>query len=328
MTVKPLITPDPFQKEAIALIEAGETVLVSAPTGAGKTLVAEAAIRAALAAGKHVIYTAPVKALSNQKYRDFREQYGDERVGVLTGDVSINPDASILIMTTEIFRNSLFETSERIQKTGWVIFDEIHYLDDPERGTVWEEALLFTPPEICILALSATVPNVRELAAWMESVRGKPVRVVEEVNRPVPLDFIFQCQSMYFENIKLLRHHGYLTRENWSLTAREKSRGLRPLRAKPNRLDSLLERLKRHAQLPVIYFAFGRQRTADLAWEASAFDFCQDEKDRAKLVALFEDLLGRYGLMGERSAEDMRPLIERGIAYHHAGMLPSLKEII
>ena len=325
---KPVIIPDPFQKEAIALIESGETVLVSAPTGAGKTLVAEAAIRSALAAGKHVIYTAPVKALSNQKYRDFREQYGDERVGVLTGDVSINPDAAILIMTTEIFRNSLFEASDRIQKTGWVIFDEIHYLDDPERGTVWEEALLFTPPEICILALSATVPNVRELAAWMESVRGKPVRVVEEMTRPVPLDFIFQCQAMFFENTKLLRHHGYLTRENWGLTSREKSRGLRPLRAKPNRLDSLLERLKRRAQLPVIYFAFGRQRTADLAWEASAFDFCEDEKDRAKLVAMFEDLLGRYGLMGERSAEDMRPLIERGIAYHHAGMLPSLKEII
>ncbi len=322
-----MLTPDPFQKKAIELIEADQSVLVSAPTGAGKTMIAEAAIQQALSRERHVIYTAPVKALSNQKYRDFRELYGDERVGILTGDVSINAEAPILIMTTEIYRNCLFEMSPRIRKTGWIIFDEIHYLDDPERGTVWEEALLFTPPEIQILALSATVPNVRVLAAWMEHVRKKPVHVIEEEHRPVPLEFVFQCQGMFFDDTKALRHHGYLTREDWHLSPKEKRRGLHPLRAKPNRLEQLLHRLKNHNQLPVIYFAFGRQRTVDMSWEASAFDFVT-EAERAKIVTLFDDLLERYGLADERSAKDMRPLVERGIAYHHAGMLPSLKEVI
>ena len=160
---------DPFQEEAIRWINEERSVLISAPTGAGKTLIAERAIDKALERNERVIYTAPIKALSNQKYRDFRASYGDARVGILTGDVSINIDAPILIMTTEIYRNSLFENSARIKQTGWVIFDEIHYLDDPERGTVWEEAILFTPVEIRILALSATVPNVRQLADWIRS---------------------------------------------------------------------------------------------------------------------------------------------------------------
>ncbi len=290
-------------------------------------MIAEAAIGQALLNHRHVIYTAPVKALSNQKYRDFRTQYGDERVGILTGDVSINVDAPILIMTTEIYRNSLFEMSARIRKTSWVIFDEIHYLDDPERGTVWEEAVLFTPPEINILALSATVPNVQELAAWMENVRKKPVHVVIEEHRPVPLDFIFQCQGMFFDNEKLLRHHGYLTRENWRLSPKEKQRGFRSLRAKPNRLDQLLSRLMSHKHLPVIYFAFGRQRTMDMAWEAAVYDFVT-ERERVEIVTLYDDLLERYGLAGERSSQEMRPLVEHGIAYHHAGMLPALKEVV
>ena len=322
-----MLTPDPFQKRAIDLIEAEESVLVSAPTGAGKTMIAEAAIQQALSKNRHVIYTAPVKALSNQKYRDFREQYGDERVGILTGDVSINADAPILIMTTEIYRNCLFEMSERIQKTSWIIFDEIHYLDDPERGTVWEEAILFTPAEIQILALSATIPNVQVLASWMEHVRKKPVRIIEEAHRPVPLEFVFQCQGMFFDNTKSLRHNGYLTREDWQLSPKEKRRGLRPLRAKPNRLEQLLYRLRSRGHLPVIYFAFGRQRTVDLSWDAASYDFVS-EAERAKIIALFEDLLERYGLTHERSAKDMRGLIERGIAYHHAGMLPSLKEVV
>ena len=128
---------DPFQKKAISWIDQEHSVLVSAPTGAGKTLIAEYAIDKAMDRNERVIYTAPIKALSNQKYRDFRAQYGEEQVGILTGDVSINPDAPILIMTTEIYRNSLFESMDRIHKISWVIFDEVHYLDDPERGTVW-----------------------------------------------------------------------------------------------------------------------------------------------------------------------------------------------
>ncbi len=186
---------DPFQVQAIEWIEKEHSLLVSAPTGSGKTLIAEKAVEKALARGEQVIYTAPIKALSNQKFRDFQERFGKETVGILTGDVSINSGAPLLIMTTEIYRNSLFENAERIQKIGWVIFDEVHYLDDPQRGTVWEEALLFTPPEIRILALSATIPNVQELAAWIRQIHQRPIAVIEETHRPVPLHFLFQWQD-------------------------------------------------------------------------------------------------------------------------------------
>src|SRR3989338_8538405 len=186
--------PDAFQKEAMGWIDKEHSLLVSAPTGAGKTFIAEYAIQKAMERDEQVIYTAPIKALSNQKYRDFRAVYGNEKVGILTGDVSLNAEAPILIMTTEIYRNSLFENSERIQKIGWVIFDEVHYLDDVERGTVWEEAILFTPPQIRILALSATVPNVHQLAEWIRSIHQRPINVVLETKRPVPLEFSFQCQ--------------------------------------------------------------------------------------------------------------------------------------
>lgn len=321
------ITLDPFQKKAIAWIEQEHSVLVSAPTGAGKTLIAEAAIEKALNRRQGAIYTAPIKALSNQKYRDFRARYGEE-VGILTGDVSINAQAPLLIMTTEIYRNSLFENLGRIRRVGWVIFDEIHYLDDPERGAVWEEALLFTPPEIRILALSATVPNVDELSAWIFSIHNRPIAVVKETHRPVPLTFLFQCQGKIFEDMSRLRQEGYFNRENWRLAGRERRRGLRFLRTKPNRLDALLRHLIEKDRLPAIYFAFGRRRTELLAEEAaSLFDFLSGT-ERKKIAALYETLLARYDLMQEKSALDLQPLIHQGIAYHHAGMLPTLKEVV
>lgn len=318
---------DPFQEQAIREVEAERSVLVSAPTGAGKTLIAEAAIDKALSRQEQVIYTAPIKALSNQKYRDFTATYGPDKVGILTGDVSINPDAPVLIMTTEIYRNSLFDSPDRIAKIGWVIFDEIHYLDDPERGTVWEEAILFTPPEIRILALSATVPNVRELADWIRSVHNRPITVVTETRRPVPLEFIFQCQGKLYHDMKKMRHEGYMNRDNWRLSWREKRRGLHPLRAKPNRLDHLIGHLIESQRLPMIYFVFGRRRAEVLAGEAAQFDFL-DDNERKEITGLYRKLLDRYGLGGERSALEMGPLVERGIAFHHAGMLPTLKEVI
>ncbi len=317
---------DPFQEQAIEWIEKEHSVLVSAPTGAGKTLIAEYAIEKALSRNEDVIYTAPIKALSNQKYRDFRARYG-ERVGILTGDVAINTEAPILIMTTEIYRNSLFENLDRIRKVGWVIFDEIHYLDDPERGTVWEEALLFTPVEIRILALSATVPNVQELAEWIRSIHERPIAVVEETHRPVPLEFLFQCQGKILENMNQLKREGYFNREDWRLSRQERRRGFRPLRAKPNRIDSLLHHLVEKKRIPCIYFVFGRRRAEFLAWESVSFDLLS-EKERNEIVGLYEGLLARYDLTQEKSALDLRPLIEQGIAFHHAGMLPTLKEVV
>ena len=321
---------DDFQNKAIDHISKGHSVLVSAPTGAGKTVIAEAAIDQAMQRGESVIYTAPIKALSNQKYRDFRERYSDDQVGILTGDVSINADAPIVIMTTEIYRNCIFENSDRVQKVGWVIFDEVHYMDDQERGTVWEEAILFTPPKIRILALSATVPNVQEIADWIRSIHKRPIEVIIESHRPVPLEFLFQCQGQVLKSIQSLRKEGYLNRDVWKLTNRERKKGCRfhhLFRAKPNRLDHLLSHLIEKKRLPAIYFVFGRKRAELLAHDAVGFNFIRPE-EKEILTKQYTELLDRYGLKDEPSAQDLQLLIEHGIAYHHAGMLPTLKEVI
>src|SRR3989344_995387 len=177
---------DAFQKKSIEAINQGHSVLVSAPTGSGKTAIAEYVIQRALERNERVIYTAPIKAISNQKYRDFTFTYPG-KVGILTGDVSIDPDANVLIMTTEIYRNQLFENPERHRNTAWVIFDEVHYLDDYERGTVWEEAIMFSHADTRFLALSATAPNIRQIAQWIESIHHHTITVVEETKRPVEL---------------------------------------------------------------------------------------------------------------------------------------------
>jgi len=181
------LTLDPFQRDAIRAIEAGQSVLVSAPTGTGKTLVADYIIEKTFREGRRVIYTAPIKALSNQKFKEFKRLLGDEHVGILTGDVVIQPEAPILIMTTEIFRNLLHTDRERVADVAYVIFAELHYIADPHRGRVSEESLIFMPPAMRFLGLSATIPNVDELADWIESVQGRPVVVVGHTERAVPL---------------------------------------------------------------------------------------------------------------------------------------------
>ena len=167
----------PFQKKAIAAVDGGRSVIVAAPTGAGKTLVADYAIEHAFMEGRRIVYTAPVKALSNQKFRDFRGLHGDD-VGIMTGDVTINPEAPLLIMTTEVFRNTIFESPKRLEEVSFVIFDEVHYIDDKERGTVWEESILYAPSHIRIIALSATIPNIEQLAGWIRKTRGSEIDVV------------------------------------------------------------------------------------------------------------------------------------------------------
>jgi ATP-dependent RNA helicase HelY len=181
------IVLDEYQEKSIAALLDGHSVLVAAPTGTGKTLVAEKLVERTLREGREVIYTSPLKALSNQKFRDFAKLYGYDRVGLITGDISINERAQLLVMTTEIFRNWCFSNPEWMENISHVIFDEVHYLDDVERGTAWEESIIFAPPHIRILGLSATVPNIHDLACWMEEVRGEKVVVVEEYRRAVPL---------------------------------------------------------------------------------------------------------------------------------------------
>ncbi len=296
---------DRFQSEAIGHINNGRSVIVAAPTGAGKTAIAEHVIEECLKTGRGVIYSAPIKALSNQKFRDFQGQYKD-LIGILTGDVSLNQEAPVLIMTTEIFRNKILDAPESLKKYSWIIFDEIHYIDNPERGTVWEESLIFLPTHMNILALSATIPNIKSFARWVETIHKKEIKVVVEENRPVPLHFFFQCNNQIRDNLNSFRH----------LKGNH-----------PNKTSTLIRYIEERDGLPCIYFVFGRKRAEYLASELYDHNFL-DRDQKAEILALYASLCERFGLTGEDSALDMLPLIERGVAFHHAGMLPTLKEVI
>ncbi|MBQ7807065.1 DEAD/DEAH box helicase, partial [Rhodococcus sp. (in: high G+C Gram-positive bacteria)] len=177
---------DPFQVKACVALEAGHGVLVCAPTGAGKTVVGEFAVHLALAAGRKCFYTTPIKALSNQKYAELVERYGPGQVGLLTGDSSINSDAPVVVMTTEVLRNMLYANSEALRGLSHVVMDEVHYLADRFRGAVWEEVILHLSEDVRLVSLSATVSNAEEFGAWMETVRGDTTVVVDET-RPIPL---------------------------------------------------------------------------------------------------------------------------------------------
>jgi len=316
---------DPFQQRAIDIIDQDRSLFVAAPTGSGKTVLADYVIERSLQRGQRVIYTAPIKALSNQKFRDFSARHGEE-VGIMTGDVTINPTAPLVIMTTEIYRNTLLEDATRLSRYSWIIFDEVHYLDDQERGTVWEESILFTPPHINLLALSATIPNVEQLAQWIRDVHQRPVDVIEETHRPVPLTILFQCQNKILKTLQELKQSGYLGRDDWRQWRQvQRYDRYRPIHA--NRFESLIEELRSQDRLPCIFFTFGRRRAEELAWEFSRFPLISSEEHRV-LRRMFDELCGRFGLNHDRSAEALGHLIDHGIAFHHAGMLPTIKEVI
>jgi len=311
---------DLFQKRAIDYIREGCSVIVSAPTGAGKTAIAEYIIRGSIKNGTKVVYTAPIKALSNQKFRDFYEGFGD-KIGLLTGDVSINSHAPVLIMTTEIFRNKLLEERSDLGDYSWVIFDEVHYIDDYERGSTWEESLIFLPEHMNMLALSATIPNIEELAEWFHSIHKRPFKVVTENSRPVPLHFFYQYEGRIFDDMQKLQRMPALS-VSWDF-----ARSDRRHKTRPNRPTALIKHLYENDRLPCIYFSFGRRRCEYLAEEMRDFCFVNN-KQRQNLKLVYQDLCSRFGLLGEKSAVVLEPLVERGIAYHHAGMLPRLKEVI
>ena len=296
---------DRFQKEAIEHINNSHSVIVSAPTGAGKTAIAEHVISKCLDEKIGVIYTAPLKALSNQKFRDFQVNFKDD-IGILTGDVSINANAPVLIMTTEIFRNKILDDPESLAQYQWIIFDEIHYIDNPERGTVWEESLIFLPQHMKILGLSATIPNIRQFASWIESIHKKDVRIVIEETRPVPLHFFYQCHNQVVDKIELLR----------------KSHVRRP-----NILKTIIHYIKEKNNLPCIYFVFGRRRAEELAFELFSDNFLT-KGEEIKIRDMYDSLCEHFDLLHEKTANSLRQLITRGIAYHHAGMLPTLKEVV
>jgi superfamily II RNA helicase len=307
---------DGFQEKAVQAIDEGKSLIVAAPTGCGKTLIAEYAVEASMKRGKRVIYTAPIKALSNQKYRDFRKRFGDAVVGIHTGDVTMNPEAQLLIMTTEIFRNLILENSPRLGDVYYTVFDEIHYLDDPERGTVWEESIILAPRDIRFMCLSATVPNLYELAQWMEQVRGSHVTVIEETHRPVPLRHFLYSPKFKLMNIKQV---GKLYRKN-----PEQRKAF--IRKKPSS-RSVVRHVLDTGHYPILFFCFNRNACERNAHMHSWLKLLSaEEQERSE--AMVEDLVAQYRLSSYDRLFYMRQLWGAGVAYHHAGILPAAKEIV
>ena len=319
---------DEFQVAAIQAIERHDTVIVAAPTGAGKTVIAEYAIETYLAQDRRIIYTAPIKALSNQKFRDFSAAWGDH-IGIVTGDVSINPLAPVLIMTTEIFRNTIFDDPHRLADVEYVILDEIHFINDIQRGTVWEESLLFAPQHIGFVCLSATIPNLDEFADWLREVRpGLDVTVIAEEHRPVPLERHLWLPGVGEAQLKDVRR--------LAESIRQKGRRLKPHEVRrllaAGRRDGtghgdIVEHLRGLERLPALYFCFARAACEENAARYRFHDLLTSD-EREHILELYDALCQRFDLRDDATADRVRDLLSHGVCYHHAGLLPILKEII
>ena len=324
---------DRFQVEAIAAVDAGRSVLVSAPTSSGKTVVAEHAIDLALAAGRRAFYTAPIKALSNQKFRDLGERLGHDAVGLMTGDQVIAPEAPVVVMTTEVLRNMLYAGSPATEGLGWVVLDEVHFLEDPYRGAVWEEVVLNLAEDVGIVALSATVSNAEELGDWLTAERG-PTTVVRENRRPVRLN----SHYLVAERGRPRRVHRLsIRRGNQSnpdgrrFDVDRQTRHGRGRRgwASPRR-DEVLAELSRHDMLPAIHFIFSRAG-CDEARDVMIRDGVQlnDAAEERAVDALVDDRLidlpeADLAALGVAAWHDG---LRRGVAAHHAGLVPAFKEV-
>ena len=315
---------DRFQEDAIYAIDQNHSVIVTAPTGAGKTVIAEYVVEKCIRLGRRVIYTAPIKALSNQKYRDFYQQYGDA-IGIVTGDVTLNASAQVLLMTTEIFRNAIFDDITRLEGIEYVIFDEIHYINDIARGTVWEESIIFAPQHIKFVCLSATIPNIHQFAEWMRSVRDRRIDVVEDLERPVPLEHRLYLEGYGIGNIGNLRgiqeEIAYAGFHNQSVDGIVASKFPEIIRA------DLIQHIQKKGQLPCLYFCFSRKGCEKNAEHYANYNFLSP-KDRDEILRVFDSLCARYNIHGEKNIEEFRFLVSKGVVYHHAGMLPTLKEVV
>ncbi|GAA0725660.1 DEAD/DEAH box helicase [Dactylosporangium roseum] len=334
-------TLDPFQAESCEALERGAGVLVCAPTGAGKTVVGEFAVHLALRQGRKCFYTTPIKALSNQKYNDLVERHGPARVGLLTGDNAINGDAPVVVMTTEVLRNMLYSGSSALQGLSYVVMDEVHYLADRFRGAVWEEVIIHLPESVTLVSLSATVSNAEEFADWLVTVRGETTVVVSE-HRPVPLwqhmlvgkrmfDLFHDAEAAQKHDVhpELLRYTREMLRRLES-SGDFRGRGRTRRFAGPYRPE-IVERLDNEALLPAILFIFSRAGCDAAVQQCLAAGLRLTGPDeRAEIRAVVESRTKHI------PAEDLQVLgywewldgLERGLAAHHAGMLPAFKEVV
>jgi ATP-dependent RNA helicase HelY len=336
---------DPFQEQACHALAKGKGVLVAAPTGAGKTIVGEFAIHLAIEKNQKVFYTTPIKALSNQKFSELVARYGPDRVGLLTGDTNTNSDAQIVVMTTEVLRNMIYANSDSLIELGFVVMDEVHYLADRFRGAVWEEVILHLPKDVKLVSLSATVSNAEEFGAWLEEVRGDTEIVVSE-HRPVPLDqhvlFGDELMELFAAGSKNQRVNAELVQKHSSklrIPIGKYTKGKKPKGELDKRFSRIpkvskpevVEILEDNDLLPAIFFIFSRVG-CDAAVRAC-------HQYGVRLTTREEQAEIRY-LVEEKTAsiadEDLATLgyfewlsgLERGVAAHHAGMLPAFKEVV
>lgn len=339
-------TLDPFQQVSVSSIQRNESVLVSAHTSAGKTVVAEYAIAQCLENKQRVIYTSPIKALSNQKYRELMAEFGD--VGLMTGDVTINPSASCLVMTTEILRSMLYRGSEIMREVAWVIFDEIHYMRDKERGVVWEETIILLPHSVRYVFLSATIPNAMQFAEWICHTHDQPCHVVYTNFRPTPLQhYLFPSGG---DGIHLVVDEKGVFREDNFLKAMgslSDSRGEDPASSTsgrnkhgktkkggnstkgPSDIYKIIKMIMVKNYNPVIVFAFSKRECEALALQMSKLEFnSEEEKDTVETV--FKNAISNLSEDDQAlpQIEHILPLLKRGIGIHHGGLLPILKEVI
>lgn len=335
---------DPFQEQACRELAAGKSVLVAAPTGAGKTVIGEFAIHQAISKQLKVFYTTPIKALSNQKYSELVARYGSDRVGLLTGDTNQNGDAQIVVMTTEVLRNMIYANSDSLISLGFVVMDEVHYLADRFRGAVWEEVILHLPRDVKIVSLSATVSNAEEFGAWLEEVRGETSIIVSEI-RPVPLvqHVLFGDELMpLFDqdgkgsrvNPELVHKHGTKLRQPGQKPTRgRRGWGDRPELARIERLSKpeVVEILEEEDLLPAIFFVFSRAgcEAAVRACISGGIRLTTTEEKQEirrvveeKTYSIADEDLNTLGYFEWLAA------LERGVAAHHAGMLPAFKEVV
>jgi ATP-dependent RNA helicase HelY len=325
--------PDAFQQAAAEAIETGASVVVAAPTGSGKTLVAEAAVHVALERGRRAFYTTPLKALSNQKFADFKHAYGDDRVGLLTGDNSINGGAPVVIMTTEVLRNMIYTDPGVLDDLDTVILDEVHYLQDRFRGAVWEEIIIHAPRHVQMVCLSATVSNADEFTDWVRSRRGPTTLIIEDT-RPVPLESLYAVKDRLSDNGLIMqpllsRREGRVepNPEMVQLLSRKRSRR----RFAAPRRGEVIEALAAAEMLPAIYFIFSRAGCEDAAKRLLERGFGLTTPDEKLEIAQTAE---------ERTAHlpdsDLAVLgydrwiaqLQAGVAAHHAGLIPAFKETV
>ncbi|CAM6129641.1 unnamed protein product [Calypogeia fissa] len=334
-------TLDPFQRESIQCLEDGESVLVSAHTSAGKTVVAEYAIAMAIRDKQRVVYTSPIKALSNQKFRELTEEFHD--VGLMTGDVTISPNATCLVMTTEILRSMQYRGSEVMREVAWIIFDEVHYMRDRERGVVWEESIIMSPKNARFVFLSATVPNAKEFSDWVAKAHNQPCHIVYTDFRPTPLQhYVFPMggdglylvvdekttfrEDNFQKAVNAVSASGTAKKENGKL---QKLTGKKKEEAGPSDIFKLVKMIMLRQYDPVIVFCFSKRDCEAQALQMERLDLTDD--DEKKLVEqIFRsavDTLSDDDLKLPQVSK-LLPWVKQGIGVHHSGLLPILKEVI